>query len=338
MNKYAQKSIFNKQSEKNGNLISIIVPVYNGEQYIKTCIESILAQTYENLELIVIDDGSSDQTYDIVFHMSLYDKRIKLFKQKNKGVSSARNLGLINAQGAYIGFVDSDDYIKQDMYEKMIEKISTSDLVICNHLFFNNKEDDSAVCYPQGNYNSEQIIKAIFEHNIGANVWRMLFKKKIIDQYNITFPEIKISEDMLFCFKYLLNIEKICVLSDKCYVYNVSNENSAVRNMGNERYLTDYVQFPFLLTTLFKNNNSYNKYKNYIAGEIVVTAMSIRLMKPFRKFKQICKEDTFRSGLDETAIHGIKDKKYRIYYWGLCKKHFLACNLGYWFNYIKSRL
>ena len=128
------------------NLISIIVPIYNSENYIKKCLDSILAQTYSNLEVILIDDGSTDNSYNICKDYQKKDNRIVLLQQKNAGVSRARNHGLEVAKGEYIGFVDSDDYIEPEMYEILLNSIieSNSKIAICNYYYEN--EDSKLYC------------------------------------------------------------------------------------------------------------------------------------------------------------------------------------------------
>lgn len=318
-------------------LVSIIVPAYNAEKYIKRCIESILNQTYPNIEIVVVDDGSKDNTYDIVAHMAESDDRLKIYRQENQGVSAARNYGIKMAAGKYVGFVDSDDYIKEQMYENMVKHIEKCDLVLCNHLILTDIEKNPPASYPEGEYNNKNIIEAIFDHRLGGNVWRCLLKKEIIENNHIFFKKLKMSEDMLFVIEYLLNAPKAVVLDGRYYVYNMVNESSAVQNLGNVKYLDDLVIYPTLLADLFKKYEMDNIFVRQIANEYVITAMSIRLMLPYRKFKSVCKKNEFRSALDKKIISVIEDRKYKLYYWGLCNNKYFVCNLGYLFNACKTR-
>ena len=120
---------------KNEPLISIIVPVYNVEKYLSKCIDSIINQTYKNIEIILIDDGSTDSSGAICDKYALVDSRIHVLHIENSGVSNARNVGLNHATGDYIGFVDSDDYIEPNMYELLLEELIADDVdvVQCNH-------------------------------------------------------------------------------------------------------------------------------------------------------------------------------------------------------------
>ena len=148
----------------NKHLISIIVPVYNVEKYIDKCIKSILEQTYKNLQIILIDDGSQDKSGQICDEYELQDNRIEVIHKKNGGLSDARNLGIKKARGEYIGFVDSDDYISKNMYEDMYKIIQEkdSDVCICNVY---NVIDGKEILKNEDNglkeYNKIEILKVI---------------------------------------------------------------------------------------------------------------------------------------------------------------------------------
>lgn len=114
-------------------MISIIVPVYNSEKYIDRCLDSILNQTYKDLEIVLVNDGSNDQSLKILENYALRDTRIKVVNQENKGVAAARNTGLDNATGDYILYVDSDDWIENNMVERMVELSANADIVFCGN-------------------------------------------------------------------------------------------------------------------------------------------------------------------------------------------------------------
>ena len=124
------------------DLISVIIPVYNVEKYLKKCLDSVINQTYKNLEIILVDDGSSDKSGLICDEYTKLDKRIKVVHKKNEGLSSARNTGLDIAKGKYISFIDSDDFVSIYMYEIMYKEIikNNRDIVIARHIYFKNKE------------------------------------------------------------------------------------------------------------------------------------------------------------------------------------------------------
>jgi len=316
--------------------ISIIIPAYNAEKRIERCINSILNQTYENIEVIVVDDGSIDKTYEIL--KQIKDERLNIYKKENGGVSSARNYGLKKANGTYIGFVDSDDFIESDMYEKMCSKMNGVDAVVCNFKTWNGRECGKYKSYDEGEYETKKIIKAVFERELSEHVWRFLYKKNIIDEFNIEFCKLKISEDMIFLMNYLLNSENAYVVDDYLYNYDIENEFSALHNMNNEKYMVDYIAYPNLLSDTFKKNERYDEFCGEIADAHVGVAMTIRLMTNYKHFKDVCSSIEFRRCLNSKAILKTRNIKYGIYYLGLVFKIYVFCDLGYRYNYIKSRM
>lgn len=208
-------------------MISIIVPVYNAENSIESCINSILNQSYTDIELILVDDGSRDNSLKICNEKAKNDTRITVIHQENGGVSSARNNGLMVARGEYIQFVDSDDTIEHDMTEtllSMMEK-SKADLVVCG---YNNIRNGIAntVKPKQGIYSIKDYYGFMaywqFSPIIGST-WNKLFKKRLIDKENIQF-EIgeSYAEDYMFNLEYLFYTNKI-IVSDKC-LYNYQRD------------------------------------------------------------------------------------------------------------------
>ncbi|MBE7064724.1 MAG: glycosyltransferase [Ruminococcaceae bacterium] len=183
---------------QNMPLISIIVPVYKVENYLDRCVESIVNQTYKRLEIILVDDGSPDNSPAICDSWSERDPRIKVIHKRNGGAAEARNAGLDVASGEYIGFVDSDDYIDKDMYRCMLAELekSCADIACCKSLTVSN--DDENACVPRGTYdvkflNSKETVEAIFAFRIGTSFWRRLFHKNLFD--DIRFPIGEINEE-----------------------------------------------------------------------------------------------------------------------------------------------
>ena len=205
-------------------LISIIVPVYNVEDYLKACLDSIINQTYKNLEIILIDDGSTDNSGKICDEYAGKDNRIKLIHKPNVGLSDARNAGLEIAKGEYIGFVDSDDYIAEDMYEFLYNLVVDNDLdvAMCASC---DVHEDGTVKTPKifktiFINEKEKIIENLFVNQAGGlaiSVCNKLFKKKVIK--NCKFTVGKTSEDVFFVLKWIENTDKFCRISDVKYYY-----------------------------------------------------------------------------------------------------------------------
>lgn len=211
--------------------ISIIIPVYNSRKYIKKCINSVINQSYSNFEIIVVDDGSTDGSLDIIY--SFNDSRIKVIKQENRGVSEARNVGIKNSSGDYIMFIDSDDYIEFNMLEKFVNvyKNFTPDLIICG-IFSETCKNSHKDMFFDGNsyYRDKTSVRKsmvrLYEKNLLYNVWNKMFKLSIIKRYNITFPSITFGEDNTFNQSYLLHCNSIYNISDCLYHYVREVKNS----------------------------------------------------------------------------------------------------------------
>ena len=183
--------------------ISIIIPVYNAEQHLDQCIESVVNQTYSNLEIILINDGSTDSSLDICKKWHKKDSRILLVNKQNEGVSVARNKGLEIASGEMIGFVDSDDYIEPDMYSIMIGDMETykADVVMCNSWTVTGdyKKKEGYIGYNDFSVSRKELTKRFinFEKIFCSSVWSKLYKKSIID--NMFFSkDIMLGEDYYF--------------------------------------------------------------------------------------------------------------------------------------------
>lgn len=222
-------------------LVSIIVPAYNVERYIQQCLESIKAQTYQNIEVIIIDDGSKDQTRYICDEFSESDKRFKVLHKINEGISAARNLGVETASGTYITFVDADDYIKENHIESLVNMIKkyAADLSITSHMQVKSGEKVT-----ENQVNSPTILnrKQVFQHlynndMYGGYLWNKLFKAEIIRENNIFFPKnINVFEDMIFICDYL-NYCKKTVYGHEITYYYVQHENSTLASMNYDKIL-----------------------------------------------------------------------------------------------------
>ena len=203
--------------------ISIIVPVYNVGKYLKKCLESIINQTYKNIEIILIDDGSTDNSASICDQYKKIDKRIKVIHQENKGLSGARNIGLKNITGDYITFIDSDDYVEIDYIEFLYKLIKEDnyDISACNfNKIINNKQEKNKL---QDKYilNSEQALYEVFDINnsFTQSAWAKLYKRDLFN--NNYFPEGKIYEDIETIGNILLKVNKIIYSTIPKYNYYI---------------------------------------------------------------------------------------------------------------------
>ena len=203
------------------SLISIIVPVYNVESYLKKCVDSIINQTYQKIEVILVDDGSSDGCAQICDEYQDIDNRVRVLHKKNGGLSSARNAGIGIATGEYLGFVDSDDYIANDMFEVLINNIkqNDADMAVCG--VFECFEGTSPKIDERHLYyevNKETALNLIFDgRDASVSACRKLYKKALFD--DIRFPEGKISEDAFVIVDILRKCNKVVITTDQYYYY-----------------------------------------------------------------------------------------------------------------------
>lgn len=219
-------------------MISIIVPVYNSQNYLDRCISSILDQTYTDFELIIVDDGSTDDSLRICMKYAQIDKRVVVISQKNTGAGLARNAGLAIAKGDYIGFVDSDDYISHDMYEKMYQAAITKDADIVQCGYYKVDMEDNVI-------STSRYINVISTNNESS--FKEYCKKKNIDNYSpckifrkqiisgVFFGNYKYSEDAYFIIQAFLNCTNLVVIPTPLYYY-VQTPNSTCRKPFNKEY------------------------------------------------------------------------------------------------------
>lgn len=232
--------------------ISVIIPVYNVEDYLSKCLQSVINQTYTNLEIILVDDGSTDNSGEICDEFSENDNRIKVIHQKNTGVSQARKIGIDVADGKYIGFVDADDWIEPDMYETLINKMKNSDIIMSGLFFHMN---DAVKKIPMNNFENtyygpdnlnlffEKMIYS-FENdkatNIGSLCNNLFLTEKLKSVIkNIDF-DIKHWEDFYVLVNYLLDCQSVEITKDVFYHY-IYRENSLSRRK-NINILFEYNQ------------------------------------------------------------------------------------------------
>lgn len=226
------------------DLISVIVPVYNCEKYINKCVDSITNQSYHNIEIILIDDGSTDNSYNICKIISDFDRRIKLFHTRNFGVSHARNLGIEKSTGEYLLFIDSDDFIKYNMIEKMYNNIKKydADIAICNvaivdennNIIFKPKDRNNTIIMNTKEYVSNLYNKQTIN---GYPVNKLMKRSSISD---CRFDEkIKHLEDWDFLCRMSKNVTRVVYDQNDFYYYYVSRNNSAVHQKFNESWTTD---------------------------------------------------------------------------------------------------
>lgn len=212
----------------NNPLLSIIVPVYNVEAFLPICVDSILAQTYTNIEVILVDDGSPDNCGKICDDYANKDNRITVIHKENGGLSDARNAGIEIANGEYIWFVDSDDYILFDCLNVLISEISDNSLDLLS-FNFQKITPEGVKIQTNINYGSRSRIingvKLLNSYTVISNAWMYIFSKKIIDKYNLRFIKGIYHEDEAFTTVYISYVERYKHLDDIVYGYLVRSDS-----------------------------------------------------------------------------------------------------------------
>lgn len=257
------------------NFISVIVPAYQVDKYLKRCIESLCAQTYENLEILLICTKSEDNTEILCSELAKSDERIKLFPCPEKGVSNARNIALQNAEGEYIAFVDADDYVERYYLQLLHQNIQGRDISLCG---FDRVKFDADGTIAQSRpellgadipYDRDRLFTDILCNNtIGGYLWNKLFRNDLIQKASLTFrPELSIGEDMVFITEYIKYVGSGYYSNEICYHY-CHNEDSALQKMYTtgifeESKLSNLKASRYILQSLHEDSNAAQEAASY---------------------------------------------------------------------------
>lgn len=220
----------------NEELISVVIPVYNVENYIKKCIDSVINQSYKKLEIILVDDGSNDNSSIICDEYKEKDNRIKVIHKKNSGLSEARNSGIDIAKGKYIAFIDSDDYISNDYFEYLYKLLidNNADIAVCDYQLFSDKLKNKKQKEKIETFFSLEILEKMLygNHNL-ISAWCKLYKKSLFN--NIKYPKGQCYEDVNTTFLLYEKSQKVVISNLKKYFYlvrkdSITNQNFSERN------------------------------------------------------------------------------------------------------------
>ena len=233
-------------------LISIIIPIYNCEKYLRTCLESVINQTYKNIEIILVNDGSTDKSLDVCNEYSNKDSRIKIINNTNHGVSYSRNIGIKSSTGSYIMFVDADDWLDLKMVEILYRNINNSDLCVCSYIsVFNNNSIPKIYNITKNNSYMQFILK-----NGCWAPWGKLFKKEKITK--LFDEKIMSSEDLLFNFENAINFKIIKYISDTLYYYRKKDDEKFKIEKVGKKELGELDALVYMI------NNSNDDICNYL--------------------------------------------------------------------------
>lgn len=330
------------------DLISIIVPVYNTETYLEQCIESLINQSYENIEIILVNDGSSDNSLKVCREYAKEESRIKVIDQVNKGVSAARNAGIDNACGQYITFVDSDDYVFNDYCKILMNFMNKNNVDLVyggQYSLSNSKLIQINNRLSDGFYLANDILKDMIDDgNMSGfllhSTCAVLYKTEIIKNDNVRFdPMLKYNEDGYFNLMYCLKSSAVYIIQKKhIYVYRV-NDSSATHNK-----LDINVKYGVLLKRLEELNLKYPQHrfdlqlerrKVTLALEQLNSMLDISKKEWTKKAEAICKDTEIKNGLAKIDVNRIDINK-KIFY-VLLKEDKIRL-LYYWLKFIRPLL
>lgn len=287
--------------------VSIIIPVYKVEKYLKRCIESVINQSYKNIEIILVNDGSPDKCGEICDSYARIDSKIKVIHKKNGGLSSARNAGLDIASGEYIMFVDSDDWIEEDSLEKL-DKYMDMSYDIINFKFSFIKEGSKNIIELQSDskesYECDLIsyIDKLFMGELSFFIWNKLYKKDLFNE--VRFPEGRNYEDLATIYKLYFNAKNIIVTDYTLYNYWLGNSNSITSN-STIKNMTDY-----LLSTkeIYEVNKNYLQINNRDFSNVATWYKMMIIQLLINYTKSTYKDDD----LKKEILFELKNSKARI--------------------------
>ena len=301
------------------DLISVIIPVYNVEKYLPECIESIINQTYKKLEIILINDGSTDDSLEICNRYKDKDNRIIVINSTNKGASNARNLGIEASTGRYIAFIDSDDFIEKDYFTKMLEQLvrTNCDCVSCGYNRVYNNCKESILNGKKGIFSSDEFFEMILDVQTGMGFCHMkLWKSEIIKKSGINFnTNIKVAEDAFFCIQLSRKMKRVSILNEPLYNYRLNNQSLVKKYDANyvDKYLKAMIETDNYIKTNYNEDNFMTtKFYNYVCYHILLIIVNYCFNPENKKTKKmrikelvdICNIELFKKSIKKSNYKG----------------------------------
>lgn len=285
---------------KSKGMVSIIMPVYNSEKYISEAIESVCSQSHKNWELLIVNDGSTDHTPEIIDHFSEKDSRIKVFHRKNEGVSMARNFALNKISGEYVTFIDSDDMYHADRLKQMMkvfEQHRNCEIVFSRYKEFRGELKASEII-GSGSVavSDENILVKVISDTKKHFVWNSMIKSEIARKEK--FAPIRFAEDFCYIRDCACHCRQIAVLDEVLYFYRRDNENAMTSHFFSEKYVSDYMKLVENTYYFCKNHKLDDDfYKKMVAHEYAQNSMRIRKSTSFLRFVECMNNKRFREGI-----------------------------------------
>ena len=249
--------------EKTSRKVTVVIPVYNVEDYVESCVSSVLNQTYTDFELILVDDGATDSSGEICDKLALTDDRIRVIHQQNKGLGGARNTGIEESSTEYLFFLDSDDSIMPDTLKKLMETASDNkaDIVIFGYLSVDEKGNtlnEFSNDLPKDKVMSPDEHPELFL--AVPNAWNKLYKRELFTENNIRYPERLWYEDLHTTPKLMLHAKRVTVIGDKFYLYLI--RSGSIMNNPNVKRNKEIMDAVSAIDSYFKKNNMREKFSS----------------------------------------------------------------------------
>lgn len=315
------------------DLITVVVPCYNVEKYVEKCLDSIMKQTYKNLEIILVEDCSTDNTYNVIKNYSKKDKRIKLIKnEKNSGLSFSRNAGIKAATGKYISFIDSDDYITENFYEDLLEamKKNKAEVAMCDIkvVYEDTSYTQVAPCFSNDEFNVVNVVNS----GLAASACNKLFDKKLISKY--LFEVGKVNEDIAVVIPAIVNAKNIAYARDAYYHY-IQHKGSIQNSRFSDKRFDIFYGVNTTLERI-KDSKKYEELKEDLVFNQLITLFLFVIPKEkdkkrrkeiLKKYNELVKEYDIRK--NKNLIKFLEDSgaRHRVYYKKLIDA---TCNGHYW--------
>lgn len=306
--------------------VSVIVPIYNAEKYLDKCLKSILGQTYSNIEVILVNDGSKDNSLSICRHYEKLDKRICVIDTVNEGVAIARNKGMEAASGSYLAFIDPDDWIEPEMYEKLVSQAKLYDAPICLCNFYRDtrrRSQPKCFEFEEEVLIGDEIIDKLVNGMIGmsdlltkydyimGSIWRGIYEKQFIDAHEIRFvPKLTIMEDLVFMVQALLKCGRVAI--DHGVRYHYVQHASSTLHTYNERMWEDQLVVYELLEESIREAHLEEQMRNRLdyryLGMIFNAIRNETFVKPDGDFKETLTRmmDIFKDSTLKTVLERVK--------------------------------
>ena len=299
---------------------SVIIPVYNVEKYINRCLKSILSQRYNDLEIILIDNGSTDRSGSICDIYANEDANISVYHIENQGVGSARNFGLSKARGEFIYFVDSDDYLVGNLFAEFEDKL-TPDLDLLVFSYYNSFEQEMTeknskkkILPYNGSYDKydfSKIFKDLFLSDMLYTVWNKLYRREFLIENNISFEKYELGEDVRFNLNAYRNVNKVYLSQDSYYVYVIGRKGSAMSSYNPKR-LQYQLQELELVDSLLKDwNIDSSNLDNTVKARILmsnihnISKQKLPVIKKVKLVKDTCERQEIEDFIknDSSALN-----------------------------------